>query len=238
MAPDKAPTIFHVTHWKAGSQWVRSILREAAPDRVALPRPDFSTPIFDGRIYTPVYAAYQQFEPSLSTAKPHRIFAVIRDPRDTVVSWYFSHLYSHRSEDPSVSESRQTLRKLDKTEGLALMIREKLVHAISIQRSWLRSPARVFRYENLREDQQEGFRQIFDYCQLEVPERRRRKIVLRNSFERRTWWRIGRENVRSHLRKGAVGDWRNHFCDRLKMLFKELYSDVLVEGGYEKDDAW
>jgi hypothetical protein len=32
------PTVVHVTHWKAGSQWIYKILRECTPERIIEPK--------------------------------------------------------------------------------------------------------------------------------------------------------------------------------------------------------
>jgi lipopolysaccharide transport system ATP-binding protein len=232
------PTVFHVTHWKAGSQWVRAVLTAAAGDRIVSPEHGFKGPLSEGRIYTPVYTTFEKLRALVSEGAPQRTFAVIRDPRDTAVSWYFSLRYSHRLDDPSVKESREILSRLTKTDGLALVICNHLRDAVAIQESWLRSGAKIFRYEDLRLRQQESFRDLFEFCELDVSERRRRKIVDRNSFERRTWWRFDRESLGSHLRKGQPGDWKNHFCERLKRLFKVHYGQILISGGYERDESW
>jgi hypothetical protein len=42
----------------------------------------------------------------------------------------------------------------------------------------------------------------------------------------------------SHRRKGIVGDWRNYFTEELKVQFKALYGNVLIETGYEKNLDW
>lgn len=48
-------------------------------------------------------------------------FHVIRDPRDIIVSGYFSHLYSHPTENwPALLEHRNRLKEVDKEEGLFL----------------------------------------------------------------------------------------------------------------------
>jgi len=236
------PPIFHVTHWKAGSQWVRAVLSAAAPGRVRSPDHDpqwfYKTPLVDGCVYTPVYEPYVKFRSVVPETRAQRTFVVIRDPRDTAVSWYFSHLYSHSLDDPTVKASREILQRLSKTDGLALVISNHLRDGVAIQQSWVESGARVFKYEDLRKNQYEEFGKLLNFCGLDLPEARRRRIVARNSFERKTWWRRGRENVRSHLRKGAAGDWRNHFCDRLKKLFKTHYQQLLITTGYESDDAW
>jgi lipopolysaccharide transport system ATP-binding protein len=232
------PVVFHVTHWKAGSQWIRAVLGAAAPRRVEVPGHDFAGPVEPGRIYTPFYASFEKFRAVVPEQLSQRTFAVIRDPRDTAVSWYFSLRYSHRLDDPSVKESRAILSRLSKVDGLALVICNHLRDAVSIQQSWLNAGAKIFRYEDLRLRAQESFAELFDYCELDVPERLRRKIVDRHRFERRTWWRFGCQSIRSHLRKAAPGDWKNHFCERLKRLFKIHYGQILITAGYERDECW
>jgi len=44
---------------------------------------------------------------------------VIRDPRDMIVSGYFSHLKSHSEQDwPELTEHRKRLQSLSKEDGL------------------------------------------------------------------------------------------------------------------------
>lgn len=55
------------------------------------------------------------------TLPPHRGLHVVRDPRDVLVSAYFSHLHSHPTEDWNALEPhRQALQSASKEEGLLL----------------------------------------------------------------------------------------------------------------------
>lgn len=238
----KSPTVFHVTHWKAGSQWVRAVLNAADPERVVQGKDSpswfFEDPIIPGGIYTPVYATWQQFRKIVPEQSPERTFVIVRDPRDAAVSWYFSLRYSHPAGYETVSRTRQMLRGLGKREGMALVFNDYVRDLVEIQRSWLESGSKVFRYEDLLADQYGVFRQIFAHCGIDISDDRLRKIVSRFSFRRCTWWRLGRENARSHLRKGVVGDWKNHFDSELKRYFKTLYGDALIRAGYEKNLEW
>jgi len=60
------PTVFHITHPKAGSQWVAQVLRECAPHRFVAPQIDsaqfYDFPIRVGGIYPALYLGWRQFE--------------------------------------------------------------------------------------------------------------------------------------------------------------------------------
>jgi hypothetical protein len=40
------------------------------------------------------------------------------------------------------------------------------------------------------------------------------------------------------FRKGAIGDWRNHFGEEHRAAFKELAGPQLIALGYERDLDW
>lgn len=236
------PTVFHVTHWKAGSQWVRSILKLAAPQRFIEPQPfpdrPLDGPVVKGAVYSPIYSTRSQFSAAVPDYAAHRTFVVIRDPRDTLISWYFSLMYSHKTDKPTVAESRTELQTLSKPDGLSLMIEKQMLGIEAFQREWLAVGVPVFRYEDMWADQHGEFAKIFDYCKLNISPLRRRYLVHRQSFTLRTFWRLGRPNPKSHFRQGTPGDWKNHFSDDVKRRFKERYGELLVLAGYEKDERW
>jgi hypothetical protein len=236
------PSVFHVTHWKAGSQWISSVLKYAAPKRFIRPKSGplgpLGGPYEKGRIYAPVYAPYSRFREFVPDDPANRTFVVIRDPRDTLVSWYFSLMYSHPEETEHLRKERAELRAMSKSDGLALMTGKHLQEVMWIQREWIQAGARIFRYEDFVAHEQRTFKQVFEFCNLPSTALLRRLIVFRHSFHVRTWWRMGRENTKSHLRKGAPGDWKNHFDDDLKKLFKAQHGETLALAGYERDDSW
>lgn len=42
----------------------------------------------------------------------------------------------------------------------------------------------------------------------------------------------------STFRKGEIGDWKNHFTDEHKHLFKKTAGKALIKMGYEKGYEW
>ncbi len=237
------PTVFHVTHWKAGSQWVRGVLSAAAKERVVPLKPDMShilsAPIVPGGVYTPAYILHHRFVEAVPADLPKRVFVVIRDLRDTLVSWYFSLKVSHGTRStPTVADFRASLEGLSVDDGLRLLIRDELAHVANVQASWIHAGYPVFRYEELLADQMAGFQRILDECRIRITPAAHRHIVEHFSFERRSGRQRGEEDVSSHFRKAIAGDWRNYFDDRTRTLFKERYGQLLVDTGYEKDLDW
>lgn len=239
------PTVFHITHWKAGSQWVRAVLEQAAPERIVPLKHDMShvhtDPIVPGGVYTPVYMNRARFSQAVGIRPDHRRFVVVRDLRDTLISWYFSLKRSTRMGEinPNVAAMQRTLAGASFAEGLAFLIRERLDAIAQIQLGWLDAGDPYFRYEDLMADEHAAFAKILACAAIELPEARRREIVDANTFQRRSKGRKpGEEDVSSHLRKGTGGDWRSAFDGRIKSLFKERFGEVLIRTGYEKDLGW
>jgi hypothetical protein len=87
------PTIFHVTHQKAGSQWIANILRQCVPDRIIEAEVDETQitrrRIRAGSVYTPAYITRQKLMRRRPPANS-RIFIVLRDLRDALVSGYLA----------------------------------------------------------------------------------------------------------------------------------------------------
>lgn len=236
------PTVFHVTHWKAGSQWIRAVMIEALGDRV-IPTEYWQKQVFEktivpGAVYAPVYAAAGQLRPILPSGLDTRIFVVVRDLRDTLVSWYYSLLYSHGDDWDGVTEKRKLLKEMNVVDGMAMIMRDDLYDAVSIQMSWLQDGAKIFKYEDLLRNELGGFRDIFQHCDIEISEERLRQVVQKHSFERVSGRKRGQSDPQSHLRTGEPGDWKNHFPPRLTTLFRTLFGDATIRMGYADYGPW
>ncbi|MCS7315509.1 MAG: Wzt carbohydrate-binding domain-containing protein, partial [Bryobacterales bacterium] len=148
------PTVFHVTHWKAGSQWIYAILRACFPDRIIEPRAGnvqvLHYPIQRGFIYPTVYLPRPRFE-ALGLPENSRWFVIIRDLRDTLVSAYFSFKISHPVLDSDSAALRQKLWDLDQEGGFLYLMDNFLQDCAAIQLSWLEAGEPLIRYEDLLE---------------------------------------------------------------------------------------
>jgi sulfotransferase family protein len=241
---NETPTVFHVTHYKAGSQWVQAILRGCAEDDLvrakAGVRQFLEEPIQAGKIYSSVYVTREQFD-SVAVPEDSRRFVVIRDLRDTVVSGYFSLKVSHGAfAADSVSELRSDLQAKSLEDGLIQTIDQWLGVNARIQQSWIDAGEPVIHYEDLLEHDVEILeRVLIDECEYPIPRPRLRRAVETRRFERMSKGRPrGEEDVSAHLRKGVAGDWRNYFTEPVKDVFKERWGPLLVSAGYESDLDW
>jgi Sulfotransferase domain len=236
------PTIFHITHWKAGSQWIHRILIGCLPNRIVVPEPDMSQvleqPIRQGCVYPSVYLTRQRLE-QVELPPDSRRFVVIRDLRDTLISLYFSMKTSHPRLAPVIDERRARLKAVDVEEGLVYLMDNGLPGCARIQASWLGSAEPPIRYEDLLAHDLEILeRELLDRCALPVDRKRFEEVVLASRFERVTGRERGQEDQSRHERKGIAGDWRSYFTPRVKEEFKTRYGALLVESGYEWDLDW
>jgi hypothetical protein len=240
------PTVFHVTHHKAGSQWVNRIFHALAYERLVMPEVRdgainvqfLERPIRPGMVYPTVYVTRQEFE-SVRLPRPWKRFVVVRDLRDTLVSAYFSIKHSHAMEHPRDLEDRRRLHELSVEDGLLFLLDSWLPDRAAVQRSWAGGTDDVLKYEDLlRDDLRILERVLIGHCGLSVTPERLREVVLANRFEMRAGRKPGTEDVASHERKGVAGDWKTHFTDRVAKAFRNRYGSLLVATGYEKNDRW
>ncbi len=236
------PTVFHVTHWKAGSQWIYKILKHLCPESIVKPELDQLRryPIQRGRVYPTVYMSKQSLDQVVLPEGSTR-FVVIRDLRDTLVSAYFSFKISHPIIPGFSTKLRQFLQESEIESGLIHLLDHFLQECARIQLSWLEArDDLVLKYEDLLTDDLSLLEfALIDHCHLPVTREAVREAVLAARFEALTGGRArGCEDISAHERKGIAGDWRNHFTDKVKRAFKARYGGLLVAVGYESDLSW
>lgn len=101
-----------------------------------------------------------------------------------------------------------------------------------------RHPVFACSYEKLLGDGAAVARDLFEFLDLPNDGRLIRDILERSSFRFYAGRERGQEDRKRFYRKGIAGDWKNHFEDGDKRVFKEIAGDMLVRLGYEKDLSW
>jgi hypothetical protein len=207
----------------------------------------------------------------LDTVAAHdfRGFHVIRDPRDIVVSGYFSHKHSHATkadDNPWMIEHRARLQGCEQEAGLLLEIDYCAAYFEHLATWNYRHPS-VYesRFEVLTVTPEAEFGRILDFLGIHLqqggvigwlrrlaarlagnpaphtvcPQQAWHEILKRHAFARLSGGRqMGQEDTHHHYRKGTAGDWRNHFTPKVTQVFKQRYGDLLIQLGYERDEAW
>jgi hypothetical protein len=160
-----------------------------------------------------------------------------RDLRDVAVSHYF---YTRQTpwhpEYPLYAPATVA-------EGLQLFAERTLLPFAAWVRSWEEnrdySRSIVLRYEEMLADPHNAFTQVAKLFELDGSPAVVNQVIERHSFAVLSGGRkLGEQNTKSFFRKGMAGDWKNHFTEDIKRIYKERIGDFLIEYGYEKDFDW
>jgi hypothetical protein len=219
----ESPTVFHVAHCKAGSQWLHRILLEAVPESIVPPEIDnaqvLGRPVQPGRVCPTSDVTHEEL---LSVAPPNsHWFVVIRDLRDTLVSAHYSLKFSHPVIDPEVADVRDGLGQLTSERGLLAVMDPWPDMCARIQDSWLQAREPMIRYEHLLENDLAILEPVLlDRCALPVAPEASRGDPL-PSFDRsgRLPRRLARISLTASLRGmgGCRQFWRLRRSSRVSV---------------------
>jgi hypothetical protein len=239
--------IYHCAVRKTASQWIKAIFSDPVVYRHSGllpydPRPykwRHPQPFPPGRVISSLFLSHKKFT-AIPKPDRYRTFFVLRDPRDVVVSSYFSTRSSHTPMG-DIPQVRKVLQEKPMKEGLLYVIDQLSAKGtFKALRSWATAPAgdavRLVRYEDLTgQGQAEEVDQLLRHCGIALPPAELADLLSRYSFSR---MRSEREiaGTVSHYRKGKSGDWRNHFDDDIYDAFDAATGDLVELLGYPARD--
>jgi hypothetical protein len=246
---DSAILLAYYGHHKCGTQWMKSILRPVA-DRIRRDLVVHSGRATFGRSLaatisdpaTTLLCYVNADARQVERLGPMRGFHIVRDPRDIVVSAYYSHLYSH-PDYGKLQEHRRRLQSASKSEGLLLEMHNRR-HQFRVMEGWdyERSDVLELHMEAVTTDTRNALPRILSFLGLGAgegfDEAFVNQIVEQNDFNVLAGRPPGTEDVRSHYRKGVAGDWVEHFNEEHVAYFKAHYNDLLIKLGYESSPDW
>ena len=180
-----------------------------------------------------------------------KLISVIRDGRDACVSHAFHML---RKEEPHHWSSPETYsaaraHHFDGAGEPVPLFDDKVLRVAA--RNWLETAegharaAAAFgddflalRYEDLLEDPYR-IREAFEMLGVGTSARTLAQCVEPNRFESKSGGRDpGQADPGAFVRKGVAGDWKNHFREQDKELFRSIAGDALMELGYVESMDW
>ncbi len=199
---------------------------------------EITVPLPKRTVGTSLYIGYKTYK-EIPKPASSRAFFILRDPRDIVVSWYFSTKHSHALSE-SILKFRNDLDNLSLNEGLIYSIDRINDFGLFLgQRSWMEVPesekdVKVFRYEDFALNNKKFLKDLFDYLHIVMPENIFNDLYNRHKFKVYSKGRDqGTEDVKSHYRKGQPGEWIELFDESIYSHFTRVTGDLLYVLGYQ-----
>jgi hypothetical protein len=247
--PSQREKLVYVSHHKCATQYTMAVLRAICRHkRLPAVKLDWRRKVSVSQFMLNKVLLIQDHSSDIIDIRSvqGRGFHVIRDPRDLLISMYFSHKESHVVRDPKAGEilrNREVLAELDLNAGLRYLIRnsEYFGRVMREMAAWDYQMRNFYEtsFERLTTNPAAEFGLILEFLGLEVGVGELAEILERNSFgSLRSQWRSQHGEGANHYRKGRTGDWINHFSEATKELFKERHGKLLIRLGYAKDLDW
>jgi hypothetical protein len=248
--------VYHCTVQKSASQWMRGILSDPRiyrysglsayawehqlpggydPRKITERR--FPEPFRPATIVTPIYIDFEGFA-AIRKPERYKAFFVMRDPRDVLVSWYFSIRWSHALLG-EIERIRGDLATLTEADGLLYSIDFLADYGLFVaQRSWASAPTNdpnvmLVRHEDLTAPGNvPAIEHVLNHCDIRVPRKVLEEVLDTYSFEKLSGRKPGQEDPKAHYRKGVPGDWRNHFNEKIHARFTAVAGDLISLWNY------
>lgn len=243
-APGTAPGTAHVvTFHKCGSNWFRRLFRDAADThqasiRVASPN---QSPINTSVERDPARTLARYRTADADAVLPHvrpgePVVLCVRDPRDVLVSQYWSWKGTHKNNTPKILQMRERLNALSVPEGLHLLVEGGNIPFCQSARTWLEAVgdgrATLLKYEDVLADFAGSMGPALALAGLPLAAGPLADLQQRHAFSSITRREAGTEDRSHHYRKGVAGDHVNYFDTELTALFDATYGDVVAGLGY------
>lgn len=248
------PSIIHFSFNKAATQYVKSVLNRCAVENsvvpIALHDYAFHTNfprlhhlpaeevakyhhVFKERGY--LYSVFSGMIEGIPQLEKYKIVLVTRDPRDLLVSGYYSIAYSHSV--PSKSGDKYAGFMEQRREARQLTVDEYVIaESDKVYNQYLRYQhllldrypnVHVVSYEQMVADFGGWLKDLLDYCELEI------SASLFDSIMQENAQLIPKkENIHKHLRKGQPGDYRAKLRPDTVEQLDMKFAPVLARFGY------
>jgi len=225
---------------KSGASWYAQMMSEA----LNIPFPRNQSPNLESCIMHGHHLYHNRFG---------KMVGVVRDGRDVVVSAYYHFLFeNNRNSRRSVESyrSRVGFSDFDNIRDNLPKFIDYLFQEFSSGRthfSWSESinsfygdsNVCIVKYEDLLSKAAEELNRTIQFLDFPIVNMDRlEEVVAKYSFKNLTKRNPGQENIKSFIRKGIAGDWKNHFSKEASLRFHAYAGDELIIAGYEKNSEW
>lgn len=249
------PACFAFSIHKAGSSLMHSMIQgvcraaaipaanipdlmflEGVDERTWRHDPRLLSLISDGRVYYG-FRSFPEFLLAPDSLLPRcKSVLLVRDPRDALVSQYFSFGGKHFSHALPKENADRIMHESQKTEHLDIdtyVLKSAPVHLAKLH-SYASNlnfaSTLVRRYEDIYFDKHTFLREIFDYFGILVPAKILDRVATQRDIRPET------EDPGKHIRKGLPGDHREKLLPRTISRLNEIFAETCRRYGYKLTD--
>lgn len=249
--PVPQESIYFYSLHKAGTSLMTHALRQASN----LKHVDYETMIFDnklvekpvfydhGHLYgvvrviqpgtSPIYTSLGQYVSTPKFVKDKTIVCMVRDPRDILISLYYSLRNSHvASANPEIQKTFQAQRDLLQNTSLGeftlertaiILTRFQILHELS--QSCKQKV--ILKYEDLVNNF-EGFMAGFEQY-INIPRERKQELYLASRP-------LQEEDHAAHKRSGKIGQYKEKLTPAMQQKITAIFRPMLELFGYDASD--
>lgn len=248
----RRPSVLHFSFNKAATQTVKKLLIECGRRNKLTPAllHDYafhhSMPFLDhlereemkkyAHLFKPkgyLYTVFGGMIAEIPDLEKFKVVLVVRDPRDILVSDYYSIAYSHAIPDGEKKEIYLSRRE----SALASTLDEYVLNsAPKLQSVFERYEMHLFpvcpsvhvaRYEDMVENFPEWFDSLVSACGMEISKTFRQNLVEKHEARRPKG-----ENIHKHLRKGMPGEHREKLRPETVEQLNKIFEQPLTRFNY------
>lgn len=228
-----------LSHHKCATNWLRSICDEMAKKEIInINVKGGRASKFEDRKLTHAknvllnVSSTRHAQGTLSKDKARNIHFV-RDPRDALVSNYFSWRYSHKRNNETILDFRREAETLSIEDGMIRLLDHfPMGRQLSSWTDEMWNDTKLFRYEELLKDFDDNLVGIFSGADIHLSCKDLEELKAATSFKSLAGRDRGEEDKTKHFRKGIAGDWANYSTPRLSVAFHMKYDWLVKRLGY------
>lgn len=173
------------------------------------------------------YTGFRMFFPQMTFdfSKTKNIL-LVRDPRDILVSHYFSMKYSHvvprlKGKDHPVTRQREALQDSNIDRTVLNMAPVYKNYFLNYMKHLSTESTRVYRYEDIIFRKTEWIVDMLDYLNIEIPMRKIKSIADKHDI------RPDKEDPKKHIRQVTPGNYKIHLSKTTIEKLDDLFYPVM-----------
>lgn len=237
--------LYILTMQKSGSQWIKQVLNDRRIKKKTnlylYPQHRYEWNEFHEKfprgVFVPgLYMSYDLYE-EIKKPTNHKTLCIMRDPRDIVVSWYFSMLKTHGLMG-KVHKYRTELNNLDIDDGLHYCI-DQLSIKLMAMRTWINnqhdSKIIIIKFEDLTSSPILKFEELFNFLNINFDKNELDTIISDYSKEemRKKDLEKRKDKTSSHYREKSSSH-ASYFKKEHYDHFYEVTGNLVEVLGYER----